>query len=48
MDQKLKFSVTIGFLDTMHSRLKEEGATHGNSGCLNSSHMELGLGMRRR
>jgi hypothetical protein len=48
MDPKLKFSVTIGFLDTMHLRLKEEGATHRNSGCLNSSHLDLGLGMRRR
>jgi hypothetical protein len=48
MDPKFKKIATTGFLDTMHSRLREEGAAHGNAGCLSSSLMILDLGMRRR
>jgi hypothetical protein len=48
MDPKSKKIATTGYLDTMHSRLREEGAAHGNAGCLSSSLMKLVLGMRRR
>jgi hypothetical protein len=48
MDPKLKSFATTGFLDTMHSRLRVEGAAHGNAGCLSSSLMILDPEMRRQ